>query len=53
MVEADLENGMYSTNTGPNSANNPGVNYPFVSAWEKNNGTSNFTLKYGNAASGA
>jgi hypothetical protein len=51
-VEADLENGMYSTNTGPNSANNPGVHYPFVSAWEKNNGTSNFTLKYGNADSG-
>jgi non-reducing end alpha-L-arabinofuranosidase len=51
-VEADLENGMYSTNTGPNTANNPGVNYPFVSAWEKNNGTSNFTLKYGNATSG-
>ena len=43
---------MYSTNTGPNSANNPGANYPFVSAWEKNNGTSNFTLKYGNGASG-
>jgi hypothetical protein len=51
-VEADLENGMYSTNTGPNSANNPGVHDPFVSAWEKNNGTSNFTLKYGNATSG-
>jgi non-reducing end alpha-L-arabinofuranosidase len=51
-VEADLENGMYSTNTGPNTANNPGVSYPFVSAWEKNNGTSNFTLKYGNATSG-
>jgi len=51
-VEADLENGMYSTSTGPNSANNPGVNYPFVSAWEKNNGTSNFSLKYGNATSG-
>ena len=34
-VEADLENGMYSTNTGPNTASNPGVNYPFVSAWEK------------------
>ena len=51
-VEADLENGMYSTNTGPNTANNPGVNHPFVSAWEKNNGTSNFTLKYGNATSG-
>ena len=52
-VEADLENGMYSTNTGPNTASNPGVHDPFVSAWEKNNGTSNFTLKYGNATSGA
>ena len=52
-VEADLENGMYSTNTGPNTASNPGVQFPFVSAWEKNNGTSNFTLKFGNATSGA
>jgi non-reducing end alpha-L-arabinofuranosidase len=51
-VEADLENGMYSTNTGPNSANNTGVNHPFVSAWEKNNGTSNFTLKDGDATGG-
>jgi hypothetical protein len=51
-VEADLENGMFSTNTGPNNANNPGVNFPFVSAWEKNNGTSNFTLKDGNATTG-
>ncbi len=51
-VEADLENGMYSTNRGPNNADNPGVHFPFVSAWEKNNGTSNFTLKYGNATSG-
>jgi hypothetical protein len=51
-AEADLENGMYSTSTGPNTASNPGVKYPFVSAWEKNNGTSNFTLKYGNATSG-
>ena len=51
-VEADLENGMYSTNTGPNTASNPGVHDAFVSAWEKNNGTSNFTLKYGNATSG-
>ena len=31
----------------------PGITYPFVSAWEKNNGTSNFTLKYGNANSGS
>jgi hypothetical protein len=52
-VEADLENGMYHTNTGSNKdAANSGVHYPFVSAWEKNNGTSNFTLKYGNANSG-
>jgi hypothetical protein len=32
--------------------NNSGVHFPFVSAWEKNNGTTNFTLKYGNANSG-
>ena len=52
-VEADLENGMYHTNTGSNKdPNNPGVHFPFVSAWEKNNGTNNFTLKYGNAQSG-
>jgi hypothetical protein len=52
-VEADLENGMFHTNTASNKdPNNPGVHYPFVSAWLKNNGTSNFTLKYGNGASG-
>ena len=52
-VEADLENGMYISSAGPNTnPNYSGVNFPFVSAWEKNNGTSNFTLKYGNATSG-
>ncbi|HEY3610855.1 MAG TPA: arabinofuranosidase catalytic domain-containing protein [Pseudonocardiaceae bacterium] len=51
-VEADLENGMYSSNTGPNNPGNPGVHFPFVTAMEKNNGVSNFTLKYGNANSG-
>jgi hypothetical protein len=52
-VEADLENGMYHNTTGSNhDANNTGVHFPFVTAVEKNNGTSNFTLKYGNAASG-
>jgi hypothetical protein len=52
-VEADLENGMFHTNTGSNKdPNNSGVHFPFVSAWEKNNGTTNFTLKYGNANSG-
>ncbi|MEV0537448.1 arabinofuranosidase catalytic domain-containing protein [Kitasatospora sp. NPDC050463] len=52
-VEADLENGMFHTNTGSNKdPANQGIHFPFVSALEKNNGTSNFTLKYGNAASG-
>jgi non-reducing end alpha-L-arabinofuranosidase len=52
-VEADLENGMYSSNTGPNQPGYQGVNFPFVTAMEKNNGTSNFTLEYANADSGA
>jgi hypothetical protein len=52
-VEADLENGMYHTNTGSNkNPNNSGVHDAFVSAFEKNNGTSNFTLKYGNSQAG-
>ena len=53
-VEADLENGMYLSNAGNNSPNRgyTGVHFPFVTAMEKNNGTSNFTLKYGNATSG-
>ena len=50
-VEADLENGLYSNAT--NSAGNTSVQDPFVSAWEKNNGTSTFTLKYGDAQTGA
>jgi non-reducing end alpha-L-arabinofuranosidase len=52
-VEADLENGMYHTNTGSNKdPNNSGVHHAFVSAWEKNNGTSNFTVKHGDATTG-
>jgi len=52
-VEADLENGMYHQASGSNTnSSNQGVHFPFVSAWEKNNGTTNFTLKYGNANSG-
>jgi hypothetical protein len=52
-VKSDLENGMYHNNTGSNKdPNNPGVNFPFVTALEKNNGTTNFALKYGNANSG-
>jgi hypothetical protein len=48
----DLENGMYFSATGNNSSSIPSESGTFVSAWEKNNGTTNFTLKYGNGQSG-
>jgi hypothetical protein len=51
-VGGDLENGMYFSNTGPNPSTIPSETGSFVSAWEKNNGTTNFTLKYGNGQSG-
>ena len=51
-VGGDLENGMYFSNTGVNPSNIPSESGMFVSAWEKNNGTTNFTLKYGNGQSG-
>jgi hypothetical protein len=51
-VGGDLENGMYFSNTGVNPSNIPSESGMFVSAWEKNNGTTNFTLKYGSGQSG-
>ncbi|MFD0636781.1 arabinofuranosidase catalytic domain-containing protein [Catenulispora yoronensis] len=51
-VGGDLENGMYFSNTGPNPPSIPSETGSFVTAWEKNNGTTNFTLKYGNGQSG-
>jgi hypothetical protein len=48
----DLENGMYFSAAGNNPSSIPGESGMFVSAWEKNNGTTNFTLKYGNGQSG-
>jgi len=51
-VGGDLENGMYFSNTGANPSSIPSETGTFVSAWEKNNGTTNFTLKYGNGQSG-
>ena len=51
-VGGDLENGMYFSNTGNNPASIPSETGSFVSAWEKNNGTTNFTLKYGNGQQG-
>jgi uncharacterized protein involved in high-affinity Fe2+ transport len=51
-VGGDLENGMYFSNTGANPPTISGEYGTFLSAWEKNNGTSNFTLKYGNGQQG-
>ena len=51
-VAGDLENGMYLSAAGPNNPSYTGTHLPFVSAWEKNNGTTNFTLKVGDATTG-
>jgi non-reducing end alpha-L-arabinofuranosidase len=51
-VGGDLENGMYFSDTGANPPTIQGEYGSFVSAWEKNNGTTNFTLKYGNGQQG-
>ena len=51
-VAGDLENGMYFSNNGPNPSSIPSETGSFLSAWEKNNGTTNFTLKFGNGQSG-
>jgi hypothetical protein len=51
-VGGDLENGMYFSDNGRNPTNITSESGSFVSAWEKNNGTTNFTLKYGNGQSG-
>jgi uncharacterized protein involved in high-affinity Fe2+ transport len=51
-VGGDIENGMYFSDTGANPASISGEDGTFVSAWEKNNGTTNFTLKYGNGQQG-
>ena len=51
-VAGDLENGMYLSAAGPNNPSFTGTHLPFVSAWEKNNGNTNFTLKVGDATTG-
>jgi len=43
---------MYLSATGPNNPSNTGTHPPFVSAWEKNNGTTTVTLKVGHATTG-
>jgi hypothetical protein len=51
-VGADIENGMYFSNTGNDPAAYPSESGAFVSAWEEENGSTNMTLQYANAQSG-
>ncbi|WP_084315873.1 arabinofuranosidase catalytic domain-containing protein [Actinospica robiniae] len=51
-VGADIENGMYFSNTGANPSAYPSENASFLSAWEENNGSTNMTLQYGDAQAG-
>jgi hypothetical protein len=50
-VQADLENGLFSGGNG-NNPNNHGNNSAFVTALVKNNGTTTYAIKGGNADSG-
>jgi non-reducing end alpha-L-arabinofuranosidase len=50
-VQADLENGLFSGGNG-NNPNNDGNTSSFVTALVKNNGTSTYAIKGGNADSG-
>jgi non-reducing end alpha-L-arabinofuranosidase len=52
-VMADLENGLFQSNTGGSqNTSNTGNRNPFVTAMLKNNGTNFFALEDGNAQSG-
>jgi Alpha-L-arabinofuranosidase B, catalytic. len=50
-VQADLENGLFGGGNG-NNPNNHGNNSAFVTALVKNNGTTTYAIKGGNADSG-
>jgi non-reducing end alpha-L-arabinofuranosidase len=50
-VQADLENGLFGGGNG-NNPNNAGNKSTFVTALVKNNGTSTYAIKGGNADSG-
>ncbi|RDU96155.1 alpha-L-arabinofuranosidase B [Trinickia dinghuensis] len=53
-VQADLENGLFESGSGPSQDTaNTGNTEPYVTAILKNDGQKTFTLKYGNAQSGA
>jgi len=48
-VMADMEDGMLSGSSTGNNPNNKSLPFPYVTAMEKNDGTSNFALKGGDA----
>ena len=52
-VQADLENGLFAGGNGSWSANTGPGSIPFVTAMVKNNGTTTYAIKDGNAQSGA
>jgi len=51
-VMADLEGGIYGQGAGGNNPNVPSMTQPFVTAIEKNNGTTEFALRGADATSG-
>jgi hypothetical protein len=51
-VQADLENGLFSGGSRSWNPNQKAFPFPFVTAIEKNDGTTTFALKGGNAQSG-
>ncbi|GAA3436923.1 alpha-L-arabinofuranosidase B [Kutzneria kofuensis] len=51
-VEADLENGLYQSNTGTNASDAGTGVIPYVTAMLSNNGQNHFALKRGNAQTG-
>jgi hypothetical protein len=50
-VQADLENGLFAGGNGANPGNT-GISSPFVTAMLKDNGTTTYAIKDGNAQSG-
>ena len=50
-MQADLENGLFAGGNGSNTAND-GNSSAFVTALVKNNGTTTYAIKGGNAQSG-
>jgi hypothetical protein len=52
-IMADMEDGMLSGPTNGHNPDLPSMPYPYVTAVEKNDGTTNYALRGGNATTGA